>query len=122
MTSIIAFLVGFIAIEHLYFLYLEMFQWTSPKGMKAFGIKSKDFAEQTKVLAANQGLYNGFLSAGLIYALLNTDYNTLGFFLVCIITAGIYAGYSMKQIKLFYIQSVPSIICLILIILKFYNF
>ena len=58
-----------VAIEHLYFLVLEMYLWTTPKGIKTFGLKSKEFAKDTKVLAANQGLYNGFLAAGIIYAL-----------------------------------------------------
>ena len=59
-------LILIVAIEHLYFLILEMFLWTKPKGIKAFGLKSKQFALDTKVLAANQGLYNGFLAVGLI--------------------------------------------------------
>lgn len=115
-------LVVFIALEHVYFMYLEMFQWTKPKGIKAFGLKSKTFAEETKVLAANQGLYNGFLAAGLIFALILDNLETLIFFLSCIIIAGIYGAYSTKKIKLFYFQAVPSIICLLITILHFYNF
>jgi len=107
-------LVLLIAIEHIYFLILEMFLWTSPKSIKAFGLKSKQFAEETKVLAANQGLYNGFLATGLIYALVCKDANTGVFFLICIIIAGLYGAYSTKKVKLFYIQSVPAIITLIL--------
>ena len=60
MTIAITFLVALVALEHFYFLVLEMFLWTKPKGIKTFGLKSKEFAEETKVLAANQGLYNGF--------------------------------------------------------------
>ncbi|SFC87441.1 DUF1304 domain-containing protein [Algibacter pectinivorans] len=67
MTLISLILVAFVALEHFYFLILEMFLWTKPKTIKAFGIKSKQFAEDTKILAANQGLYNGFLAAGLIF-------------------------------------------------------
>lgn len=62
-------LIGFVALLHLYILVLEMFLWTSPKGRKVFGL-TEEFAEQSKVLAANQGLYNGFLAAGLSWALL----------------------------------------------------
>ena len=68
-------LIIFVAIEHLYFLVLEMFLWTKPKGIKTFGLKSKEFAEDTKVLAANQGLYNGFLSAGLLFSILEKSIN-----------------------------------------------
>ena len=63
-------LVSLVALGHFYFLILEMFLWTTPKGIKTFGLKSKIFAEDTKVLAANQGLYNGFLAAGLIFSMI----------------------------------------------------
>ncbi|MGJ8591087.1 MAG: DUF1304 domain-containing protein [Aquaticitalea sp.] len=114
METIQIILVVLVAIEHLYFLVLEMFLWTTPKCIRAFGLKSKEFAEETKVLAANQGLYNGFLAAGLLYSLYmeHTDFTI--FFLVCVIIAGIYGAYSTKKLKLFYIQSVPAIISLIL--------
>jgi putative membrane protein len=117
MKTLQTILVIFIAVEHLYFLILEMFLWTAPKTIKAFGLKSKEFAEETKVLAANQGLYNGFLAAGLIYSLIVNDLNTTNFFLACVVIAGIYGAYSTKKIKLFYIQSLPAIILLILNIL-----
>ena len=113
MTLLTIILTSIVAIEHIYFLILEMFYWTKPKGIKAFGLKSKQFAEETKVLAANQGLYNGFLASGLIFAILNKDLKTVVFFLVCITIAGIYAFYSTKQIKLFYVQAVPAILALI---------
>lgn len=89
-----------------------MFLWTTTKGIKSFGLKSKAFDEDTKVLAANQGLYNGFLATGLVLSgILNTSSFTL-FFLGCVIIAGIYGAYSTKKIKLFYIQSVPALIAL----------
>lgn len=110
-------LVSIVALEHLYFLILEMFLWTTPKGIKAFGLKNKEFAEETKVLAANQGLYNGFLAAGLIYSLIFKDTNTTLLFLACIVIAGIYGAYSTKKIKLFYLQALPAIITMILILL-----
>lgn len=102
-------LVAFVAFMHFYFMILEMFLWTTPKGLKTFGLK-KEFAEQSKVLAANQGLYNGFLAAGLIWSIVTTYYHVIPFFLVCIIVAGIYGAYSTKNIRLFYIQSVPAIL------------
>jgi len=107
------FLICLVAFEHVYFLILEMFLWTKPKGIKTFGLKSKEFAEDTKVLAANQGLYNGFLAAGLIYSVLLKDNNASIFFLICVIIAGIYGAFSTKKIRLFYIQSVPAILALI---------
>ncbi|GGG33857.1 DUF1304 domain-containing protein [Bizionia arctica] len=113
MTPVTIFLICLVAIEHFYFLYLEMFLWTKPKGIKAFGLKSKTFAEETKVLAANQGLYNGFLAAGLLFSLANNDIKTILFFLGCIVIAGICGGYSTKQKKLFYLQSIPAILAIV---------
>lgn len=117
MDTIITILIFFVALEHLYFLVLEMFLWTTPKGIKTFGLKSKSFAEETKVLAANQGLYNGFLASGLLFAYFVDSNSFLYFFLVCIIIAGVYGAYSTKNLKLFFVQSVPAIITLSLIIL-----
>jgi len=113
------FLIALVAFLHIYFLVLEMFYWAKPKGLKTFGL-TKEFAEESKVLAANQGLYNGFLSAGLIWSLLDKNYgNEIAiFFLACVIIAGIYGAYSTKKIRLFYIQSIPAIIALILIIIQ----
>jgi putative membrane protein len=115
MKTLLVILVAFVALEHIYFLILEMFLWTTKKGIKTFGLESKEFAEKTKVLAANQGLYNGFLAAGLIYSLITADKNVSIFFLICIIIAGIYGAYSTKKIKLFYVQSIPAIIALLFI-------
>jgi len=95
-----------------------MFLWTKPKGIKIFGLKSKEFAEETKVLAANQGLYNGFLSAGLFWSLLTNDLNVSVFFLSCVIIAGVYGAYSTKKIRLFYIQSIPAILAVTIILLN----
>ena len=116
MTVVIPYLIAFVAFEHLYFLVLEMFLWTKPKGIKTFGLKSKEFAEETKVLAANQGLYNGFLAAGLIWSLITEEIHVSIFFLSCVIIAGIYGAYSTKKIRLFYVQSIPAIFALLLII------
>ncbi|MFV9552315.1 DUF1304 domain-containing protein [Algibacter sp. PT7-4] len=113
MTLATILLIAFVALEHLYFLILEMFFWTKPKGIKTFGLKSKQFAENTKVLAANQGLYNGFLAAGLVYTIIKNDLQTAIFFLICVTIADLYGSYSTKQIKLFYVQAIPAIIALI---------
>ena len=95
-------------------MILEMFLWTTPKGIKTFGLKTKEFANDTKVLAANQGLYNGFIATGLIYSLISEQKQFIIFFLICVILAGIYGAFSTKKIKLFYIQSLPAIFTLIL--------
>ncbi|AUP78872.1 DUF1304 domain-containing protein [Flavivirga eckloniae] len=113
MTLITSILIVLVAIEHLYFLVLEMFLWTKPKGIKTFGLKSKAYAEDTKVLAANQGLYNGFLAAGLIFSLILNNQIFSVFFLICVTIAGIYGSYSTKKAKLFYVQSVPAILALL---------
>jgi len=107
------FLVGLVAFLHIYFLILEMFYWTKPKGLKTFGL-TKEFAEESKTLAANQGLYNGFLAAGLIWSIVSKNTDVAVFFLACVIIAGIYGAYSTKKIRLFYIQSVPAILALVL--------
>lgn len=112
MTAFQIILVSLIALIHVYILILEMFFWTSEKGMKAFGLKSKDFAEDTKVLAANQGLYNGFLAAGLFWSLYTNDTNLALFFVLCVFTAGIYGAYSTQKIKILFIQSLPALLAL----------
>ncbi len=113
MTFLTILLIAVVALEHVYFLILEMFLWTKPKGMKTFGLKSKEFAEETKVLAANQGLYNGFLAAGLFFSMIQKDITIAVFFLICVTIAGIYGSYSTKKIKLFYVQAIPAILALI---------
>ena len=120
MQTFIMVLISLIAIKHLGFMYLEMFLWTKDKGRKAFGL-SKEDAETTKVLAGNQGLYNGFLSAGLVWGLVHPDivvgHQILLFFLSCIVIAGIYGGLTAKRSILF-VQGLPSLIALILLLLQ----
>lgn len=113
MSTLTIILIAIVALEHFYFLVLEMFLWTTPKGIKTFGLKSNQFAEDTKVLAANQGLYNGFLAAGLVYAIFTDNREVALFFLICVTIAGIYGSYSTKQIKLFVVQAIPAIIALV---------
>lgn len=114
MKLIISILIVIVALEHIYFLILEMFFWTKPKGLKTFGLK-KEQAESSKVLAANQGLYNGFLSAGLLWGLISDQISVVIFFLICVSVAGIYGSYSTQKSKLFYVQSIPAMIALLLI-------
>ncbi len=110
-------LIAFVAFLHFYFLVLEMFLWTKPKGIKAFRL-TEEFAKQTEVLAANQGLYNGFLAAGLMYSLVMANRNFVLFFLGCVIVAGIYGAYSTKKARLFYVQSIPAILAFIITVLN----
>jgi putative membrane protein len=114
------FFVALVAFEHIYFMILEMFYWDKPKGLKTFGLKLEE-AKSSKTLAKNQGLYNGFLAAGLIWAILDkSNFERIAiFFLSCVIIAGIYGAFTTKKIKLFYVQSVPAIIGILLILLKF---
>lgn len=83
--------VGIVALIHVYILVLEMFLWEKPAGMRAFGL-SKEFAAASRVLAANQGLYNGFLAAGLIWGLFTGDVRVQYFFLGCVLVAGVYGA------------------------------
>ena len=93
-------LVALVAALHIYFLTLEMFLWTKPMGLKTFG-NTLAKAQDSAVLAANQGLYNGFLAAGLIWGLLHPDaafgFQIKVFFLACVIVAGLYGGYSVSK-------------------------
>ncbi|MGI9238591.1 MAG: DUF1304 domain-containing protein [Woeseiaceae bacterium] len=106
-------LVALVAIEHLYILVLEMFLWTKPAGLRAFGL-TPEFAEQSAVLAANQGLYNGFLAAGLIWSLILKEEGTSirVFFLSCIIVAGVFGAITAKP-SILYVQAAPALIALI---------
>ena len=107
-----------VALIHLYIVYLEMVLWNTKKGIKAFGLKNKEFAEETKVMAANQGLYNGFLSAGFIFAISQNDMKIAIFFLICVTIAGFYGSYSTKNIRLFFVQGIPAIITLIVLLIN----
>lgn len=111
MKFLMAFLVALVAFEHLYFMILEMFFWTKPKGLKVFGL-TMEKAESSKVLAANQGLYNGFLAVGLLWGLLTEKNDVILYFLVCVVIAGIYGSYSTKNIRLFYVQALPALLAL----------
>ena len=110
-------LVAFVALEHILFLVLEMFFWATPTGIKIFGL-TPEFAEQSSALAANQGLYNGFLAAGLIWGLLgkNDTHQIKVFFLSCVIVAGIFGAVTAKTSILF-VQGAPALAALVLVML-----
>ena len=119
MPTISKILVALVALEHLYFLYLEMFLWTTPRAMKAFGT-TKEFAQASKALAANQGLYNGFLAAGLLWSVLHPDPGFARqlqiFFLVCVIVAAVYGSMTAKR-SILVIQGLPALIALAVVLL-----
>ncbi|WP_231492144.1 DUF1304 domain-containing protein [Pedobacter sp. Leaf170] len=113
-------IVGLVAAIHIYILWLEMFAWTT-KAPKVFKTLPKELFAPTKTIAANQGLYNGFLAAGLIWSLLIEDHHwrfyIAIFFLTCIIIAGIYGAATASK-KILFVQTVPALIALILLHLK----
>jgi len=119
MDLIIKVLIGLVAFIHCYILWLEMFAWTT-RGPKAFN-KSLQELENSKVLAANQGLYNGFLAAGLIWTFFISDaqwHNYVAlFFLSCVTVAGIYGALTVTK-KIFYIQAVPALLAILLILMR----
>lgn len=96
-----------VALLHLYFLVIEMFLWTRPLGLKVFR-NTPEKAEITRVLAANQGLYNGFLAAGLAWGGLWGRVDIALFFLVCVVIAALYGAWSVSR-RIFYVQGVPAL-------------
>ena len=117
MSILAKILIALIALEHVYFLVLEMFLWTKPRTRAAFGMSAEQ-AEQSKVLAANQGLYNGFLAAGLIWSLLAPAAYAMPlalFFLGCVLVAGLYGGATANK-RIWYVQALPAAIALIVLL------
>jgi len=104
-----------VAALHVYFLILEMFLWTKPMGLKTFGM-TPERAAMTASLAANQGLYNGFLAAGLVWGLLlgAAGFGVQVFFLLCVIVAGVFGAATAKR-SILYIQALPALVALILV-------
>jgi len=119
MDIIAKILVALVAVEHLYFLYMEMFTWTTARVRRTFGTTA-EFAEASKSLAANQGLYNGFLAAGLVWGLLHPDAATgeqiQVFFLVCVMVAAIYGGLSVKR-TILVVQGLPALLAIIAVLI-----
>jgi putative membrane protein len=110
--------VGIVALLHVFFLVLEMFLWTTPTGRRTFGLDA-DFAQKSRALAANQGLYNGFLAAGLIWGLIaggSIGFQAKVFFLVCVVVAGVYGALTVNR-RILYVQAVPAVVGLVLVVL-----
>jgi putative membrane protein len=115
MTWLAAALIALVAALHIYFLVLEMFLWTRPLGLRTFR-NSPEKARDSAVLAANQGLYNGFLAAGLIWGLVHPDpavaLQIETFFLACVIVAGIYGAWTVSR-RILYVQAAPAALALV---------
>ena len=118
MSTIANIVVGLVALIHVYILVLEMFLWDKPAGLRAFG-QTREAAAASKVLAANQGLYNGFLAAGLLWGLsLGAAGTSIKvFFLGCVLVAGIYGALTANR-KILFVQAVPAAIGLALVLLS----
>ena len=114
MSALANVLVALVAILHLLFLILEMFLWTKPFGRRTFGL-TKELAEASKGLAMNQGLYNGFIVAGLIWGLVANSFEVKVFFLVCVIVAGVFGALTAKRSILF-VQGLPGALALAAVI------
>lgn len=119
MNLIAKILISIVALEHLYILWLEMFAWTTA-GRRTFKSMSADMFEKTKAMAGNQGLYNGFLAAGLIWSLIIRDnlwaQNVAAFFLACVMIAGVYGALSVQR-SILYIQGLPAALAMAAIFL-----
>jgi len=107
-----------VAIFHLGFLILEMFLWTKPFGRRMFNL-TPEFAQASKTLAANQGLYNGFLAAGLIWSLFlgANGFEVKIFFLVCVIVAGVFGAFTVSR-RILWIQALPAVVAFVLVLLS----
>ena len=114
MHAIAQILIAIVALLHLYFLALEMFFWDKPLGRRVFNL-TPEFAAASKALAANQGLYNGFLAAGLIWSLIlsgHEGFHIALFFLTCVIVAGVYGALTVNK-RIFFFQALPALIALV---------
>lgn len=120
MATLSIILIIIVALLHYYFLVLEMFYWDKPLGLKAFGLTPEE-AETSKVLAANQGLYNGFLATGLLYGLIQGEsgFEFKVFFLACVIIAGVYGAVTANK-RILYIQAMPATLALVSLFLSQY--
>jgi putative membrane protein len=108
MSSLAIALIALVALLHLGFLVLEMFLWTRPAGLKVFRLSPQQ-AQQSKVLAANQGLYNGFLAAGLVYGIATGSREFVLFILACVMVAGVYGALTVNR-RIFFVQAMPALL------------
>lgn len=119
MSVLAGILVALVALLHVYILVLEMFLWRAPLGRKTFNL-DEEFAERSAGLAKNQGLYNGFLAAGLVWGLVAADpvgFQAKVFFLACVIVAGVYGAVTVNR-RILFVQAVPALLALVLVLLS----
>ena len=109
-------IIAVVTILHLGFLALEMFFWDHPFGRKRFGM-TPEYSKASASLAANQGLYNGFLAAGLIWGLITSEFSVKLFFLLCVLIAGIFGAFTARR-SILYVQALPALLGLILLYLS----
>jgi putative membrane protein len=117
MATVAALLVFIVAAIHVYIVILEMFLWRTPRGLRSFGT-TQAFADESATLAANQGLYNGFLVAGLVWGLVATDptgFQARIFFLGCVIVAGIYGAATVSR-RILVVQAVPALLAMVAVL------
>ncbi|HEY6953489.1 MAG TPA: DUF1304 domain-containing protein [Bacteroidota bacterium] len=107
-------MVVIVALLHLAFLVLEMFLWNKPPGLRIFGL-SPEAAASSAILAANQGLYNGFLAAGLVWGVFSGLFNVKVFFLLCVVVAGVFGGITAKR-SILWVQALPGAVALLLVL------
>ncbi|MCP4911812.1 MAG: DUF1304 domain-containing protein [Oligoflexia bacterium] len=110
------FLIGLISLLHFYIMFMEMFLWTKERTLKIFNM-SREQAETSKALAANMGLYNGFLAFGLLYGIIQNNYEFKLFFLVCVFIAGLYGGITATK-RIIFVQSAPALLTIFLLLLS----
>ncbi|MFK8050001.1 MAG: DUF1304 domain-containing protein [Halioglobus sp.] len=115
MKSLASVMVAIVALEHLWFLIVEMFLWQGPIGLKTFNL-TPEFAAETAALAANQGLYNGFLAAGLLWSLMSKSnaFDLKIFFLGCVVVAGLFGAATVSP-RIFFVQGIPACFALVLV-------
>jgi len=116
MNLIADILIGLVAVAHVYFLVLEMFFWDKPLGQKIFRT-TPEFSRETAPLAANQGLYNGFLVAGLVWGLVSGAFDVKMFFLCCVVIAGVFGAVTVNK-RIFFVQSLPALLASISLVLS----
>ncbi len=114
MTMLARLLVVLVALAHVGFLVLEMFLWSGPTGQRVFAM-TPEFAEQTAVLAANQGFYNGILAAGLLWGALTNNRAFMIFFLLAVIAAGVFGAFTAKM-SILYLQAAPGLVALLAVL------
>ena len=114
-ATALSIVVAVVALEHLWFMALESFLWTRPIGLRTFG-NTPERARLSAALAANQGVYNGFLAAGLVWGLLDDQYGVQVFFLACVILAGVYGAITVNR-RILLVQALPAAVALLFVVL-----